>query len=102
MELGARLCLQRGHVRSPAAPPHPTRSQLAPCPKRCDAVVCCGTGRWLTAYVEAWRIATTNSMVYVPKSTAAQQHFESGTAKGNCGCCRPKTLEPLDEGYEVS
>jgi len=59
---------------------------------------------WIEDFLVAWNISTSNSLNYVQGQDAkaakrTQQHFTRSARKGNCGCCRQKSLRENDEGY---
>lgn len=58
---------------------------------------------WHIAFMDAWKVATTNSINYVhhknAKSKSARK-FKSG--QNNCGSCKYKIIKPGDEGFEES
>eukprot|EP00931_Biecheleriopsis_adriatica_P011927 TRINITY_DN11301_c0_g1_i1.p1 TRINITY_DN11301_c0_g1~~TRINITY_DN11301_c0_g1_i1.p1 ORF type:complete len:715 (-),score=142.71 TRINITY_DN11301_c0_g1_i1:265-2373(-) len=56
---------------------------------------------WHTAFVDAWKRATTNSMLYVHGEGAAEAataHFQA--SYDNCGCCKYKDIAQGDEAFE--
>jgi hypothetical protein len=54
---------------------------------------------WLDAYIDAWEIATGNSLLFTTDTSNTKKAFSERT-RDECGCCRIKDIVDGDEGFE--